>query len=294
MVDALIELSELKPDQRASAKRQGLIWTRILVNDKPIAGAQVWLENQPQAKIVYFNKFQIANTSLGSTSENGLVAILNVSPGTHVLRARLRSTEMPARLVDVRPKSVTTANFEYSRRSVVPVQVYASDNREALPANLSYLGSEKQAFAQTGNIKARVAPGRDPLVIKVEGGGSYLRVLKTVSRESKNIVVTLPQRSEIDAIINSERVSPDPQAGHIVILGAIQGTRVLVDQTHVGDTNLVRGQIRGPRGLIPVVIISNVPVGMRSVQTILPNRQRAAVGTHFVAAGETSLVDLTD
>lgn len=292
MITALIELSELKPEQRESAKHQGLIWARVLVNDKPMAGAQVWLENQPQAKAVYFNKFQIANPSMSTTSENGLVAIVNVNPGTHLLRARIRSTEMPARLVEVRQKTVTTASFEYSRRSVVPVQVFSSDNRESMPASLSFLGSEKQAFAQSGSIKARVAPGRDPLVVRVESDANYLRVLRTVSRETKNISVVIPPRGEIEGILNSERISVDPGAGQVVILGAVEGTRVLVDQTNVGDTNLIRGKIRGPRGTTPVVILTNIPPGMRSIQTILPGRQRAFVGTHYVAAGETSLVDL--
>jgi len=65
----------------------GIIWGRVALDGKSMAGAEVFLESQPELDPVYFNELMLPDQSLTTSSSNGLFAFLDVKAGYHSLLA---------------------------------------------------------------------------------------------------------------------------------------------------------------------------------------------------------------
>lgn len=96
MMDAL---KSIVSDQRSSdsfyqslknARNEevAIIWGQVMVDDKPVAKAEVSLEGQDELQPIYFNTFHIPDPQLKETSENGLFAFIGSKEGLQSLVAR--------------------------------------------------------------------------------------------------------------------------------------------------------------------------------------------------------------
>lgn len=67
----------------------GMIWGRITQDSKPLIGATVEVENQPDAVIVYLNELMIPDINMKTSSSNGYFVIVNLNPGWTSLVSRV-------------------------------------------------------------------------------------------------------------------------------------------------------------------------------------------------------------
>ncbi|WP_413576450.1 hypothetical protein ACLVWU_00240 [Bdellovibrio sp. HCB290] len=86
MVSALLDIMASQR-QESYDEAPSLIWGKVTLDGKPVAGIDVIVETSPDLKPVYFNQFMIPDPKLTKTSENGLYAFVQVPTGFHSLLA---------------------------------------------------------------------------------------------------------------------------------------------------------------------------------------------------------------
>lgn len=72
----------------------GVIIGRVLVDGRPVAGAQVVVHNQPGLEPYYLDQFLIPQTQQSTTSENGFFIIPGLNPGSYELTTSIGNRQL--------------------------------------------------------------------------------------------------------------------------------------------------------------------------------------------------------
>ena len=295
MIEALIDLSGLTDVEKARSSSKGIVWLKLQVNGKPLAGAQLQVENQPKSRVIYLNNHQIADPQLRGTTDTGIVAVVNLDPGSHIIRVRAGETEFPPRWAEVSEGTVSYAELEFSKRVFTTLQVNELATGAPLPTTFKFWGSNREASTSKGVIKARVAPGGDPAVIKVDSGERYLAPIVTIERKTSVKKMNLPARDEFEARFDSAKISKEPGLGHVLILGLGQDSRVQIDQSNSQDSRGLWFRITTTQGHTEMaLLLANISPGLRTIAIENPGQKRIRLETHMVLSDETSLVEMNE
>ncbi|MGZ3768402.1 MAG: hypothetical protein ACXVCP_01325 [Bdellovibrio sp.] len=120
-------LEDIVGQQRAITYQSDstIIWGKVTLDGKALSGIDVIVESDATLQPVYFNQLMLPDPNLKATSENGLYAFVNVSPGFHSLLATRAESILGYQNVVVEKGSVALGNIEASMKTeAVPVRVY--------------------------------------------------------------------------------------------------------------------------------------------------------------------------
>ncbi|WP_291515921.1 hypothetical protein [Bdellovibrio sp. ArHS] len=146
-------LQDIVAQQRAQSSSEvpTIIWGKVTLDGKALAGAEVVVESDEALIPVYFNAFMIPDPQLKSTSDNGLFAFVDVTPGFHSLLATRSSAIIGYQNVVVEEGSVAQGDVESTIKSeTVPLRIYDAFTGEARPGMVTMQSLQEDLEVATG------------------------------------------------------------------------------------------------------------------------------------------------
>ncbi|MGZ3780331.1 MAG: hypothetical protein ACXVCY_06790 [Pseudobdellovibrionaceae bacterium] len=115
-----------------------IIWGKVSLDGKSLAGIEVVVESDSTLQPIYFNALMLPDAALKATSENGLFAFVDVSPGFHSLLATRQNSIVGYQNVVVEEGSIAQGDIESTIKSdVVPLRVFDAFGGEAHSATVT-------------------------------------------------------------------------------------------------------------------------------------------------------------
>ena len=165
MIKALKEIVSEQLSYDLNNPQLPLIWGQVLMDSRPVTGAQVEIEGESDAKVVYFDILNLPDTNLKETSANGYFAIIGAQEGFHALVARRGGQYYAHNVASLEAGAVSIVNLESSLKTKnVPLRVFDA-----------FAGTPEAAELQLQSLE-------EPLKIDAKGWTSVL--LPQVSRLS--------------------------------------------------------------------------------------------------------------
>lgn len=125
MIKALKEIVSEQLSYDLNNPQQPLIWGQVMMDSRLVAGAQVEIEGEPDAKVVYFDLLNLPDTNLKETSANGYFAVIGAQEGFHALVARRGGQYYAHNVVSLEAGTVSIVNLESSLKTKnVPLRVF--------------------------------------------------------------------------------------------------------------------------------------------------------------------------
>ena len=184
MVDALLGLTA------SSVEDGGVIWGVVTRKGRAVSGAQVELgldENRP----IYFNKY-IPDHKLEMTNQNGLFAFTGVVPGVQSIRVKYQNRHLLAQVIPIEYEGVTYVTLEIGQDRVAYLEIADANTGESVPAQINFIGSEEIYNYQPNHFDTVTYPGGKGLMwVEVDAGKAYHLTRKTVSRNSRSLIIPL-------------------------------------------------------------------------------------------------------
>lgn len=129
-----------------------VIWGRVALDGKTLSGIEVTVESDPGLQPVYFNQFMLPDPQLRSTSDNGLFAFVDVSPGFHSILATRSDSIFGYTNVVTEEGSVAQGDIDSSIRSEsVPLKIYDAFSGEARPATVTMQSLSDELNVESGS-----------------------------------------------------------------------------------------------------------------------------------------------
>ena len=137
MIKALKEIVSEQLSYDLNNPQQPLIWGQVMMDSRLVAGAQVEIEGEPDAKVVYFDLLNLPDTNLKETSANGYFAVIGAQEGFHALVARRGGQYYAHNVVSLEASTVSIVNLESSLKTKnVPLRVFDAFAGSARAAEL--------------------------------------------------------------------------------------------------------------------------------------------------------------
>jgi len=220
MIDAFLETS-LDRYAAREAKDQAIVWGKVIVDGRPVAGAEVeiaGLTNEP----IFFNSF-LPDNKLSHTTKNGLFAFANIPPGLIAVRAKYQGIWLPAEIIIAEPNHVSYLSLHSSKPKAVEVKTYDGLTGEPLPTLFTVLGTEKDIeTGQSGDVLVLLPGGNGIMHIESDAGEPYAMSRVTINRKAKVIDLPMVKANWLNDMAITKRVNLSPNLG--VIVGFVQQT----------------------------------------------------------------------
>lgn len=217
MIKALQEIVE-QQRQITLAEPPTVIWGKVTMDGKALSGIDVTVESDPGLQPIYFNKLMIPDQNLKSTSDNGLFAFVDASPGFHSLLATRASTIVGYQNVIVENGSVAQGDIESTIRSdVVPLRLYDAFSGESKSGTVTM-----QSLQLDIEVKAEVTPVNLPHLSRLglmrtqPEEPDYLAAHYMYNDDNAFLHVPLIRSSWLNGIRQYLRVDDHPTAGMVV------------------------------------------------------------------------------
>ncbi|WP_295902145.1 hypothetical protein [uncultured Bdellovibrio sp.] len=128
-----------------------VIWGRVSQDGKNLSGIEVAVESDESLLPIYFNQFMLPDPNLKATSDNGLYAFVDVSPGFHSLLATRANSILGYQNVLVEDGSVAQGDIESTiKTEAVPLRVYDAFTGEARSALVTMQSLNEDLQVQDG------------------------------------------------------------------------------------------------------------------------------------------------
>lgn len=296
-IDAIA--AEVAPGVPTHSK--AVVWGRVTRSGKAVEGARVELmTTENELRPVYFNAMNLPDSSLTSTSANGLYAFFPVQPGAHAVQAiDMKGITEPV-VFPADANSVTSVDLELAVEKKAKVRVFDSFRTDwPLAAELVSVGRDHGIMVdRSGETTVRFNGGTSSLILDADAGKSYDRVRISVDRNQKLIDVPMVQSVWLDRMRGSLRINQGVNSGTVV--GFIQGQaqyRVALDESSVAASSRVlyfnsRGEVTGSEIGQPGggFVIFNVPEGHRTVLVQFSGSSKVLSSTALVESGITNVI----
>lgn len=226
---ALYPTSMIKALQDIVAQQRALtfegeptvIWGRVALDGKTLAGIDVSVESDPGSEPIYFNSFMIPDPQLKSTSENGLFAFVNVTPGFHSLLATRADLIFGYVNVVTEEGSVALGDIESTIKSEpISLKVYDAFNGEARSATVTMQSLQNELNIENGS-QALMLPHLNRLgLMRVRPeGANYIPARYLYNDSAEFIHVPLVQFSWLSSIKAFLKI--DDSASGAIIVGFV-------------------------------------------------------------------------
>lgn len=254
------------------SKNAPILIGRVLVDGKPVAGAEVMIESHLGLQPIYFDQFMIPSISAKTTSENGYFMFVGLDVGAYKVSAIRRQQALGGQMFLAEAdaiafqniaaqstlRSKTLRSFDAFSSELVETEAYASESQaDVIETNGGK--AQMQSYAETGLSEVIVKPQ----------DARYLSV--RYNYNSRQDYLHLPQVQEewLLQAIRTYKINVMPQSG--VIIGF---TRDLVYDAYLVSESFSKNDVLyfDSTGHVTTTlttgggfILFNVPVGMREV-----------------------------
>ena len=300
MVEALLD-AVLDKYQSFQARKQGVIWGQVLVNGKPISGAQVQLAEQgEEEKLVYF-KGVLPNASLHQTSSNGVFAFVNVSPGLKALRVRWNGHWWPAEIVKTASGYVSYVKIQGSPLTSFEAEAFDAFSGQPLATQFRVLGVDKEfSTLEEESSLIQISGGQGLMFVEAEPLKDYTPSRYIAHKTSRIIYMPMVKKDWLNSLAQQEKQVIHSHLG--IIVGFVQGDNFevflpSVDNKEKSDIIYFNKQGQVTEGLDGGgFVIFNVDPGVQTVILQPLYGQKAFSQTIAVDPSMTSLlsVDIAD
>jgi len=231
MMNAFVSLTS-KDDAAAARAIEsgGVIWGRVVRSGQTVGGAEVEVRTPGGGEPVYFNDLMLPDASLRATGPNGIFAMSNVEPGTHLVQVRLGKKLSDPVFLKSDVASVSNVELDVLKASTFEARAYDafrpefSVRAEIKPMN--HLRSRRMTVEADEGSSVKVANLGLPTILDVEGGGDYLTTRMIQNPSSRHLHLPMVSRTWFDRTIGRIRFNNAPSTGNII--GFIHGSRYQV------------------------------------------------------------------
>ncbi len=216
-------LQDIVAQQRAMSfeGEPSIIWGKVALDGKTLAGIEVSVESNPSLQAVYFNSFMIPDPQLKTTSENGLFAFVDVNPGFHSLLATRSDSIFGYVNVVAEEGSVAVGDIDSTIKSEpVPLKVYDAFSGEARSATVTMQSLQDELNVENGT-QSLMLPHLNRLgLMRVHPeGANYIPARYLYNDSEEYIHVPLVQFSWLSAIKAFLKI--DDSASGAIIVGFV-------------------------------------------------------------------------
>lgn len=242
-VSMIRALYEIVGQQRTETLNEvpAIIWGRVQKDGSNTSGAEVLVESDPNLQPVYFNQLMLPDPNLKATSDNGLFAFVDVSPGYHSLLALNSSGILGYQNVVVEEGSVAQGNILGANRSeAVPLRVYDAFSGDPKDASITMQSIENDLQVENGVTTVSLPRVQRVGMMRVQAQGvDYVTARYLYNDSDEFIHAPLIQWSWINAIKSYLQIDDHPSAGYVVGFVPDENFEVYL----AGDDNFPQRQI---------------------------------------------------
>jgi hypothetical protein len=217
MVQALLDI--IAQDRNESSDdAPSLIWGKVMLDGKAVAGIDVIVETAPDLKPIYFNQFMMPDPKLTKTSDNGMYAFVHVPTGFHSLLATRSDSIFGYVNVVCEEGAVAQGDLEATMKNEsVPLRVFDAFNGEPAKAEITMqsLSDELQVAAGTATISLPHL-NRFGLMRVHPEGTDYVPARYVYNDNDEFVHVPLVRWEWLRAIKTFLRINEAPSTGFIV------------------------------------------------------------------------------
>lgn len=249
----------------------GIILGRITLDGKPVAGAQVNIDNQSGLEAYYFDQFLIPQTEQKTTSENGLFIIAGVSNGSYQITAELGSRTLGTQQYIVESELTT---YQEIAASSVPQSIITRSfdvlSGETVAADVMIPGQKDILSLETGFARYRSAAHSGLIEIINRPRSQDYAAYVYIQNHSKDHL-HLPQIKEsfIDYALTTSKIQIEPETSTFLGFTAMEDYSIYIADENFDSQNILffdsAGQLANQPQKGGGFLIFNVPTGIQEV-----------------------------
>ena len=271
-VDGVVSYVSDIQQMQLKSKTLPVIIGKVLVDGKPVAGAQVDIENLPSVHAIYFDQFMIPSLNQNETSANGYFMFIGLEADAYEILASKSGYPIGSQLFVAEetrvafqniqtlavPKAKVVRTFDAFTADVLQTDVIAADQAEAFQTAEN--GSYGIKTKVQDNVTEFIARHSDPLYIPI-------RYVQSGARDYAHIPMI--QEHWVTEIMRVRQINELPNTG--IVIGFTTGLKydAYLSAENYPKNYIVYFNQYGQPSLEPVVgggfILFNVPVGAREV-----------------------------
>ncbi len=270
LVDALINLESPTMTDRKEAAQAAVVWGQVRRNGKVLAGVSV--EMAGDYKPVYFNELYLPDSSLKTTSNNGLFAFVNVRAGVQALRVRANNRIYPAQIFPTEKKHVSYVDIELEENNVTHFKVVDLLGSAQIPeARIRLVGTDDIVSIQNEGL-VQYANGANPFMVEAEAGYEYEVTRMTLTGRPQNLIVPVIRRDWLANLFNQHNIMALPGRG--IVVGFVDDQDYEVEMTGLAPNEPLQIVFFDAQGAVVEsrhgiagggFVIFNAPKGLQTV-----------------------------
>lgn len=195
-----------------------VIWGRVTLDGKAMAGVEVIVESAPELQAVYFNQFMLPDSSLKATSENGLYAFVDVTSGFHSLLALRENSILGYQNVIVEEGSVAQGDVAGTiKTETVPLRIYDAFLGEEKSASVTLQSLSSDLEVPLGLLTVNLPSINRVGMMRVQPEGTdYVTARYLYNDKDEYIHAPLVKWSWLGSIKSYLRIDDHPNTGFVV------------------------------------------------------------------------------
>jgi hypothetical protein len=195
-----------------------IIWGKVSLDGKAVAGIEVIVESEPDLIPVYFNQWMIPDANLKATSENGLYAFVQVTEGFHSVLATRANGIFGYQNVVVENASVAQGDIENTmKKESIPLRVFDAFNGSPIPAQITMQSLDDELTVTRGSATLMLPQVSRLGIMQVQPGVSdFARATYFYNDKDAFIHVPVIRTQWLGEIRAYQRVDDMPNVGIVV------------------------------------------------------------------------------
>ena len=259
----------------------GPIIGRVMLDGKPVTGAQVVVENQPGLEPYYLDQFLIPQVNQANTTSNGYFIIPGLQEGSYQISAFVKNRHIGSQAYFVE-KSVVTYQEILSMTNVKITTARSFDafNGQSIATELQIPGLE-DLFSVNAENATYIEGTRSGLVEVINRPLQQDYLPYVYLQNQTKDYIHLPQLTEkfIEYISQNHKINPDTS----LFIGFVQikDCEVTLANENFDGRNIVYFGSTGQVSMTPIenggFIIFNIPVG--TTEVIVENKDNEKIAS---------------
>ena len=295
-IHSLLEWITTQPELQINDIYGGIIYGKVSQDGLALMGAEVSVESDEGARIVYLNDFFLPDARQKVTSSNGMFIVLNVQEGLQSLVAHRNFQYLGHENILVQEETVSTAQIK-STQNFAPVELKVFDAFSGTAESAQLVVQSLPEMVETNGLSILNMPQIQRLsLIQYPGSDEYLRSYYTYFDTTDYIHIPLIPALWLQDIKSNRKIDDDPNTGTVIGFVSDQNFQAHLSAIeNFSKNNIVyfdsAGNVmNGDSGVLGGgFIIFNVPVGVQSILVLPENGEKISSRVSVVDPNTTSV-----
>ncbi len=259
----------------------GIIIGRVLLDGKPVSGAQVVVENQPGIEPYYLDQFLIPQVQQSNTTTNGFFIIPGLQPGSYQISAFIQNRHIGSQAYFVEKNIASYQEIlAMSHVKVAMARSFDAFTGKMVPTDLQIPGLEDMLSLTVESVN--YVEGTQSGLVEVINRPLQREYLPYIYLQNQNKdYLHLPQLTEqfIEQLSQNHKIEADTS----LFIGFVQlkNFEVSLSNEKFDRSNIVYFGSNGEASLIPIAnggfIIFNIPEGTSEI--IVENKDNEKIAS---------------